>query len=139
MAWIRNNWIVVMLLCAVILSFVVQRHDSLNRDHQRVDAQIANCVLASARSAVEANGWHRLSLRAELRNNKDDPYSAASYQGTADSVIALIPPPSPVNKINPRLAETTAVRSADGSRFYFTITPRAQRLQVAGCNQQYGR
>lgn len=126
----HNGWALVILL-AIVASFVVSDRESAHRNNVQQATIIANCLSTSARTAISANGWHQLALRVARRGNPGDATSAETYQATAESLIDQIPAPHGFRG-DPGLAEVR--RALDSkARVKFVLTQFALDLQKRGC------
>lgn len=133
--YVRDNWIALVFIIAVVASFVVNRQESLDRDRKSVAAQVQGCVSNSARTAVGAQGWLRLSDRVRERGNPGDSRSADTYAATAGGMIAEIVAPKGYEG-SPTLVEVVEVKN-DYGKLIIRPTARAKDLHRLGCEDRY--
>ncbi len=122
------------MVAAVLVSFFVQREDSIQRDRERAQSQTNACIASSKRAAINAAGWDALSQRVGGRGNKGDRESAERYQATSVGTVATIPAPKLVGNRS-RLIYYDVMDTGTGVKI--VLTPTALRLQREGCQDFY--
>lgn len=133
--FVRDNWIAVVFILAVIASFVVNQRQSVNADNRQTANVVEGCVSNSVRTAIGAQGWMRLSERVAERNNRGDQVSAGRYAAVAGGMIAQIAAP-PGYEGSHILAEVQERRDASG-HIKIVVTNRAAKLHREGCKLRY--
>lgn len=137
MVWLRTHFWGLLIIVAIVVSFVITRHDSNTADHARGQQAIAGCESRAATTAIDAAGWHRLAQRVAARNNAGDAVSAANYEGISRSMTdQLFAPPGMKPADRPNLVEVFTIIQSDKT-VKFVLTPRADALQAAGCKARY--
>jgi transaldolase len=147
---LRDNWVAIVVLAAIFLSFFIGRHDAIQRDNQRADeqrkaqvAQIAGCQRNTERGVLFAAYQQRTSdVRRAAGEPKDikaaDEYQAFSLGGVEQLTL-------PVGFLDSLKVPThTAVtRSVDlttnkrGERVY-RLKPMTKKVIKKGCIEAYG-
>lgn len=143
MAWLKHNWLGALVVIGIVFSLLVVRHDaSAQADKDRREASEATrqtkidarhgCERSGVQKALAAAGWLRA---AEARRADGNEGAARYYEGIADGMILTIPAPAPDMLGMRVLAEVKKQHIAGRDRY--VLTPRAQRVQRAGCEKAY--
>ena len=134
-ALVRRHWVVIVMLGAIVASFLVSSHESAQQDALQRRQSIEACVRASARFALNANGWDILAARVRGRDAPGDAESADNYQAVGRGQIDLIPAPEGFEGSAALVAVNLVREEAAPPRY--VLTSQAQRLQREGCERAF--
>jgi hypothetical protein len=118
--WRITSAVVVSVAVSVILSMYFQ-HDSL----------VAGCERNSNRASLSANGFEQLAERVRARGNPGDAKSAANYEASSWGFVSVIP------GFHGDMTIVEVEKKKIEGKEAFVLTPRAQRLQAAGCEDAF--
>ncbi len=136
MDFLRRYWTSILILAAVVMSFVIGRQDAAARQEKLSAALVVACVGDSQRTALNAAGFTALAERVGKRGKEGDAASARRYQAVATGVVTLIPAPLG-QEGNANIALVSLI-DRPGQEPRFIITKRAKALQLRGCKDFYG-
>lgn len=122
----------VIILAAIVVSFVVSDRESARRDAAQRTQLIDSCVRNGVQKALNAASW----IRAADARRADGNYAAADdYEATADGIAGTIPAAPPF--VGDRALIAVVKRRVDGKQ-RFVLTPEAAKLQREGCIRAFG-
>lgn len=133
MAFLRHNWLVILFLAAIIVSFAVTVSDSRSRDDKTRATLVEGCTRTSGRTALDAAYKYRT---AEARRSTGDEDIARDYDAFAQGQLDLIPAPKGFEG-NKALADVEPVYDKAGKLVKYKVSPAARELHVAGCERIY--
>lgn len=136
MELLRRYWTSILILFAVVASFLVSRADTRTRDRDITSALVIACSADSQRTALNAAGYSTLARRVLKRAQRLDAESSRKYRAVATGIVTLIPAPIGVEG-TPAIAEVVLV-DRPGLEPRLVITKRARALQLQGCKDFYG-
>lgn len=128
MGFLRTHIWGLLILVAIVASFVVSREDSISRDRAQHTQLVQGCERGSYQKAMGARGWFE---GAKTRRGTGDFEAANRYEAVALGMIHTIPAPK-AHVDDPRLADATLVKKP-GERPIYVLTSDAQKWQREGC------
>jgi hypothetical protein len=132
----RRYWTSILIVIALVASFVISRQDAAERSHKITSALVTACVASSQRTALNAAGFAALAERVGARGAKGDAESAKRYRAVSTGIITLIPAPIG-HEGDPQIARATLI-DAPGQEPRFVITRKTSAMQLRGCKDFYG-
>ncbi len=131
--FVKDNWVAIIFILAVLGSFVVAREDSKTRDRAQHTQLVEGCKRNSARAALIGAYQHET---AEARRASGDFDVAEKYDAFRLASFELIPVPEGLDPGDMSLAEVEPVTQG-GKIVKYRLTKRATALQAAGCERAY--
>jgi hypothetical protein len=132
LSWLTRNWTVLVVLIAVVLSFIISDSESSRRDRQQANQLVQNCLRASQRTALNAAFAQSAAATRRAHGNER---VADEYDAEARGMIVTIPAPAG-HRRDAELTRIMFVPNARGS-LKAVLTPRARLLQQQGCEESF--
>lgn len=142
---LRNNWVAIVFIFAVVASFVVGQQESKQRDEAQRTQLVAGCSRTSERSVLDAAYKQKTSDVRRAAGTPKDIVAADEYQKFSLGGVDLIPLPAEVREamasgeLHPQDALIRAVvesTNAAGDPIY-RLTPEARAVVKQGCVEAY--
>lgn len=131
MRWIRQHFMALVVLVAIVVSFFVAQHDSIERDKAQSDALVAGCVQSGTGRAL-LSAWQ--SDAADARRAEGDVEVANDYVAYANATAASLAIAKLIDDPK-RATQAVKVHTENGPQF--VLTQEAAALVARGCEAQY--
>lgn len=132
MQWLKSNAVFVVFLLAIVLSFLVNQHDSQVDDARQTRADVQACLRTTERAALEAAFQYDA---ADAREKDGNLATADKYRAVANQIIYSLPGTAGL-EAKKMMAELRFYRDSAGV-MHAELTHDARKLQRSACSEAF--